>query len=126
MSMSTGSKNSEQQTQKPSSIVASRATGLDLRSLDNAVKQYFSASIAPSTKRVYDSGKEILSILQAAFNPTVTSSRELIVQICILFSSKQIVINYNKVYLASVRQLHISQGLPAPPTGEMAKLNQVL
>ena len=125
--MSTGSKNGEYHTQKSNTTIGRRETRLDLRSLDNAVEQYFSAGIAPSTKRVYDSGKKrYLAFCKQLTTTPIPASENLLCKFISYLALNKVSSATIKVYLAAVRQLHISQGLPAPPTGEMAKLSQVL
>ena len=91
------------------------------------MERCFSAGIANSTNGVYSAG---ISRYQATCNqfsiPTTPASEDTLRKFVTYLALNHVSVNIIKVYLAGVRQLHIQEGLPPPPTSEMAKLAQVL
>ena len=91
------------------------------------MERYFSAGISASTTRVYSAGinKYLLMCRRLAVHPTPTSE-QLLCKFVTYLALNKISSNTIRVYLAGVRQLHIREGLPPPPTTAMARLAQVL
>ena len=91
------------------------------------MERYFSAGLADSTRRVYSTGRNryITFCNQFGLTPTPASENVLCKFVSYL-ALNNISWTTMKVYLAVVRQCHISKGLGPLPTTEMAKLAQVL
>ena len=91
------------------------------------MERYFSAGLAASTSRVYSAGinKYLFMCHELSILPT-PASEHLLCKFVTYLALNNISSNTIKVYLSGVRQLHIQDGLPPPPTTAMPKLAQVL
>ena len=100
---------------------------LDLPTLDRAVDNYFSAGLASSTSRVYRTGiNRYLEMCRQLNTPPTPATEELLCKFVAHLALNNITVSTIKVYLSGVRQLHVREGRPSPPTTGMARLMQVL
>ena len=88
---------------------------------------YFSAGLASSTSRVYRTGinRYLEMCRQLSASPT-PASEGLLYKFVAYLALNNIAFSTIKVYLSGVRQLHVREGHPPPPTTEVARLTQVL
>ena len=91
------------------------------------MERYFSSGIASSTSRVYRAGiNRYLGMCHELCIPATPTSEDVLCKFVSYLALNNISIGTIKVYLAGVRQLHVSGGYPPPNTAEMAKLAQVM
>ena len=91
------------------------------------MEHYFRSGIAPSTNRVYTAGaRKYLTLCNHLRSAPLPATEQLLCKFSAHLATNNIAFTSIKVYLAAVRQLHISNGLPPPRTDEMARLQQVL
>ena len=124
--MSTGIRNGNHHSQRSDTTTTSGENRLDLETLDDAVEQYFSAGIVPSTKRICESSRKGYKTFCIHFGTPPTPASENLCKFVSYLALNNLSSTTIKVYLAAVCQLHISQGPPPPLTAEMTKLAQVL
>ena len=91
------------------------------------MEQYFSAGLAPSTRRAYEAGhKRYLEFCkQFHYQPTPTSE-QLLCKFTTFLAINDLSATTIKVYLSAVRQLHLARGHNPPDTSEMPRLQQVI
>ena len=105
-----------------------RATRLDLISLDSTVQRLFKAGLATSTQKVYGTGSwryTNFSDLYAVSNPFPISENVLIRFFAYLYT-EGIKASTIKSYLAAVRHAQISLGLGDPRICDMPQLEYVV
>ena len=90
--------------------------------LDNAMKQCFFAGLTPLTRQVYraETNKYMTFCNHFSITPILTSE-DVLCKFVPYVAIHNVSSSTIKVYLAAVHQLHISQGLPASPTTEVAR-----
>ena len=123
----TGRRTSHSHTSGTVAAATHRQARLDIATLDFAVEQYFSAGLAPSTRRVYEAGsKKYLGFCeQLHYNP-IPTSEQLLCKFVAYLATKDISATTIKVYLSAVRQLHLSRNHSPPDIASMPCLQQVI
>ena len=91
------------------------------------MEQYFSAGIAPSTRRVYEAGqKKYLHFCEQLHHQPIPTSEQLLCKFTTFLAINDISAATIKVYLSAVRQLQLSRGQNPPDISEMPRLQQVM
>ena len=91
------------------------------------MEHYFLSGIAPSTNRVYTAGvKRYLALCEHLHSAPLPTTEQLLCKFAAHLATSNLAHSSVRVYMAAVRQLHVSNALPPPRTDDMPRLQQVL
>lgn len=99
----------------------------------STLKELWSASIAPSTRRSYNTGFDkylqfllLAGIIISVHIPTLPVSEEYLIQFVAYCYSSDIAYSTIKLYICGVRHICLERNIPYPNTHEMPRLHSVL
>ena len=109
------------------SLPTSSGSHMDINNLDRAVLHYYSAALAPTTKKTYKAAERryLQFCKDFALQPLPTSETLLCYFVACL-GQQGLAHSTIKTYLSGVRQIQIAHGLQDPHIDQMARLRQVL
>ena len=103
-------------SQKPSTVAARSPDGLDVKSLDPAVKHFCQQGIAGSTRRTYQSALNRFANFCSLYNVLTPFplSESLLCYFSTHLACQKLSPQTIKVYLSAIRHMQITLGLPEP------------
>ena len=100
---------------------------MDIHSLDKAVQHYYSAALAPSTKKTYKAAeKRYLDFCKSFSITPLPTSENILCYYTACLGQQGLSHNTIKTYLPGVRQLQIAHGFPDTTIDHMPRLRQIL
>ena len=100
---------------------------MDIHSLDKAVQRYYSAALAPSTKKTYKAAeKRYLDFCKSFSITPLPTSENILCYYTACLGQQGLSHNTIKTYLSGVRQLQMAHGFPDPTIDHMLRLRQIL
>ena len=100
---------------------------MDIHSLDKAVQCYYSAALAPSTKKTYKAAeKRYLDFCKSFSITPLPTSENILCYYTACLGQQGLSHNTIKTYLSGVRQIQIGYGYPDPTIDHMPRLRQIL